>query len=196
MAIRKRSDARRRAFDKEITRCGDFDARLRTLIDDMIETLHKKEGVGTPRRRASCVSWSRTRKPRWSWWNPEILERSGAVEGMEGCLSVPDVWGIVVRPDHVVVRAQDRDGNVFQFSADGYAARIVCHEVDHLDGVLFTERSYRFLSTPTRRTGVRHEDTLYGKRRSSAVTPLVALHEAGHEIVGVFYAAGSPKGAA
>ena len=79
-------------------------------------------------------------------FNPEILERSGAVEGMEGCLSVPDVWGIVVRPDHVVVRAQDRDGKEFKFSADGYAARIVCHEVDHLDGILFTDKAIRFVN--------------------------------------------------
>lgn len=127
-----------------------FDARLRTLIDDMIETLHKKEGVGIAAPQVGVLRRVVIVEPdpetTMELVNPEILERSGAVEGMEGCLSVPDVWGIVVRPDHVVVRAQDRDGNVFQFSADGYAARIVCHEVDHLDGVLFTERAIRFVN--------------------------------------------------
>ena len=150
MAIRNvvtRGDA---LWTKKSRAVETFDARLRTLIDDMIETLHKKEGVGIAAPQVGVLRRVVIVEPdpetTMELVNPEILERSGAVEGMEGCLSVPDVWGIVVRPDHVVVRAQDRDGNVFQFSADGYAARIVCHEVDHLDGVLFTERAIRFVN--------------------------------------------------
>lgn len=127
-----------------------FDARLHTLIDDMIETMHKKEGVGIAAPQVGVLRRVVIVEPNpettMTLVNPEILERSGAVEGMEGCLSVPDVWGIVVRPDHVVVRAQDRDGKEFKFSADGYAARIVCHEVDHLDGILFTDKAIRFVN--------------------------------------------------
>ena len=127
-----------------------FDARLHTLIDDMIETMHKKEGVGIAAPQVGVLRRVVIVEPNpettMTLVNPEILERSGAVEGMEGCLSVPDVWGIVVRPDHVVVRAQDRDGKEFKFSADGYAARIVCHEVDHLDGILFTDKAIRVVN--------------------------------------------------
>ena len=127
-----------------------FDERLHTLIDDMIDTLHKKEGVGIAAPQVGVLRRVVIVEPdpetTLTLVNPEILESSGSVEGMEGCLSVPDVWGIVARPDHLVVKAQDRDGNEFQFRADGYAARIVCHEVDHLDGILFTEKAIRFVN--------------------------------------------------
>ncbi len=127
-----------------------FDERLHTLIDDMIDTLHKKEGVGIAAPQVGVLRRVVIVEPdpetTLTLVNPEILESSGSVEGMEGCLSVPDVWGIVARPDHLVVKAQDRDGNEFQFHADGYAARIVCHEVDHLDGILFTEKATRFVN--------------------------------------------------
>ena len=126
-----------------------FDERLHTLIDDMIETMHKKEGVGIAAPQVGILRRVVIIEPdentTMALVNPEILESSGSVEGTEGCLSVPDVWGIVERPDHVVVKAQDRDGKEFRFNADGFAARVVCHELDHLEGVLFTDKVIRYV---------------------------------------------------
>ena len=71
--------------------------------------------------------------------NPEILEQSGEQDGLEGCLSVPGMWGYVKRPDWVKVRAQDRKGNWFEVEGRDITARCFCHELSHLDGHLFTE---------------------------------------------------------
>ena len=126
-----------------------FDDRLAELLDDMIETMREAEGVGIAAPQVGILRRVVIIEPdpdtTMALVNPEILESSGSVEGTEGCLSVPDVWGIVARPDHVVVKAQDRDGNEFRFSADGFAARIVCHELDHLEGVLFTDKVIRYV---------------------------------------------------
>ena len=70
--------------------------------------------------------------------NPEIIEATGEQEGAEGCLSVPGEYGIVKRPMHVKVRAQDRDGEWFEVEGDGLTARCFCHEIDHLNGIVFT----------------------------------------------------------
>jgi len=78
--------------------------------------------------------------------NPEIIIKEGEQSGSEGCLSVPGVYGIVTRPETVVVRAQNRHGDTFELEVSNLAARAVCHEVDHLDGVLFTSLAERFLT--------------------------------------------------
>ena len=78
--------------------------------------------------------------------NPEIVAQSGEQTGLEGCLSVPGKWGIVTRPDHVRVRAQDRDGEWFEAEGDGLTARAFCHEIEHLDGHLYVEHIDRFLT--------------------------------------------------
>lgn len=126
-----------------------FDERLHVLIDDMIETMHKKEGVGIAAPQVGILRRVVIIEPdpetTMALVNPEILESEGSEEGTEGCLSVPEVWGVVARPTHVVVKAQDRDGNTFKFNADGFAARVVCHELDHLDGVLFTDKVIRYV---------------------------------------------------
>lgn len=77
--------------------------------------------------------------------NPEIIEASGEQTGAEGCLSIPEQFGIVTRPDHVKVRAQDRYGNFFEVEGDGLTARAFCHELDHLEGRLFTTKAIRML---------------------------------------------------
>ena len=136
-------------LQKKSRKVEKFDERLGTLIDDMIETMHKKDGVGIAAPQVGILRRVVIIEPdpdtTMALVNPEILESSGSVEGTEGCLSVPDVWGIVERPDHVVVKAQDRDGNEVRVSADGFAARIVCHELDHLEGVLFTDKVIRYV---------------------------------------------------
>ena len=134
----------------------DFNARLHQLLDDMAETLSHANGVGlaAPQvgvlRRAVLVL--ETNVPEGEpeklleLINPEIIETSGEQEGAEGCLSVPGEYGIVKRPMQVKVRAQDRFGNWFEAEGTGLTARCFCHEIDHLDGVVFTSKCERMLT--------------------------------------------------
>ena len=78
--------------------------------------------------------------------NPEIIAKSGTQSGSEGCLSLPGIYGLVVRPDIVKVKAQDRNGNAFEIWGHGLTARALCHEIDHLNGVIFTSVAERLLT--------------------------------------------------
>ena len=134
----------------------DFNSRLHQLLDDMRETLMSANGVGlaAPQvgvlRRAVLVI--ETNVPEGEservieLINPEILETSGEQDGPAGCLSVPGEYGLVKRPMHVKVRAQDRNGEFFEVEGEGLTARCFCHEIDHLEGVVFTSRAERMLS--------------------------------------------------
>lgn len=127
-----------------------FDQRLHLLLDDMTETLLASGGVGlaAPQvgilRRVVVIDLEDD--GILELINPEIIESSGEQDGMEGCLSVPGKWGMVKRPAAVKVRAQDRDGEWFEAEGEELIARCFCHELDHLDGHLYTERVYRFLT--------------------------------------------------
>lgn len=133
-----------------------FDGRLHQLLDDMAETLEKANGVGlaAPQvgilRRVVLVLETNVPDDEdeqiLELINPEIIESSGEQVDAEGCLSVPGEYGIVRRPSTVVVRAQDRDGRWFKYEGHGLTARCICHELDHLDGHLFTEKAERMLS--------------------------------------------------
>jgi peptide deformylase len=129
----------------------DFNDRLHTLLDDMGETMMKAEGVGlaAPQvgilRRAVVVLETNVDEGEQDYIielvNPEIIETEGEQEGPEGCLSVPNVYGWVKRPEYAKVRAQDRDGNFFEVEGYGLTARAFCHEIAHLEGQLFLEVS-------------------------------------------------------
>ncbi len=119
------------------------------LLDDMQETLAKANGAGlaAPQvgvlRRAVLVD---NGEEVLELINPEILEQSGEQYGLEGCLSVPGKYGYVRRPNFVKVRAQDRYGNWFEAEGEELTARAFCHEIEHLDGHLYTEKVDRFLT--------------------------------------------------
>ena len=125
----------------------EFNEKLHTLLDDMADTLIKANGLGlaAPQvgmlRRAVLVVETNHPDDEDDYLieliNPEIIARSGEQSGPEGCLSVPGVYGWVTRPDVVTVRAQDRDGEWFELTGEGLTARAFCHELDHLDGILF-----------------------------------------------------------
>ena len=124
-----------------------FDEKLHDLLDDMKETLAKANGaglaapqVGILRRAVIVVD---ANDEMLELVNPEIIAREGAQEGFEGCLSVPGRWGVVKRPMKAKVRAQDRNGNFFEVEGEEIVARCFCHEIDHLDGHLFTELAGR-----------------------------------------------------
>lgn len=120
-----------------------FDSRLHDLLDDLKETLTQANGaglaapqVGILRRVVIVVD---DQEQMLELVNPEIIAQEGEQEGLEGCLSVPGRWGVVKRPQKVRVRAQDRNGQFFEAEGEDIVARCFCHEVEHLDGHLFTE---------------------------------------------------------
>lgn len=124
-----------------------FDQRLWDLMDDLKETLADANGAGlaAPQigilRRAVVVVDAQDRMLELI--NPELIAQEGEQEGFEGCLSVPGRWGVVKRPSWVKVRAQDRNGIFFEAEGEGIVARCFCHEMEHLDGHLFTEHADR-----------------------------------------------------
>lgn len=120
-----------------------FDDRLGILIDDMLETLYKENGVGLAAVQVGIlkrVVVIDVGEGPMELVNPEITLTEGEQREQEGCLSLPGKWGVTVRPMKVQVKAQDRNGRWQVFTGEGLKARAFCHELDHLDGVLFTSR--------------------------------------------------------
>ena len=156
MALRNIMEKGERCLEKHCRPVTDFNEKLHILLDDMADTLMKANGVGlaAPQvgilRRAVLVLETNVPEDEEDYIieliNPEILEVSGEQEGPEGCLSVPGVYGWVKRPDHVKVRAQDRDGEWFEVEGDGLTARAFCHEIDHLEGKLFVDVADHIMS--------------------------------------------------
>ena len=128
-----------------------FNKRLHDLLDDMTETLADANGAGLAAPqvgvlRRLCIVMDEASGEYLELINPEIVAQSGEQTGLEGCLSVPGKWGIVTRPAKVRVRAQDRFGDWFKAEGEGLNARCFCHELEHLDGHLYTEHIDHFLS--------------------------------------------------
>ena len=130
---------------KEIT------PRILRLLDDMKETLIAAEGAGLAAvqvgvlRRIVLVEHEKA--GLLELINPEIIKSSDARQKeLEGCLSIPGKWGITDRPESVTIRAMDRNGKYFTMSGDGLSARAFCHELDHLDGILYTDRAVHMLT--------------------------------------------------
>ncbi len=120
-----------------------FDDRLAQTLDDMIETMHAADGCGlaAPQigilRRYCVVDVG---DGVIELVNPVIIEKSGLQQEQEGCLSFPGRWGVTNRPMRVTVRAQNRKGETFTVTGEGLKARALCHEIDHLDGIVFLDR--------------------------------------------------------
>ena len=149
MGIRKIMTVKEPCLHKVCRPVEKFDGKLHKLLDDMKETLLDANGVGlaAPQvgilRRVVVVD---TGEEMLELVNPELLETSGEQEGAEGCLSVPGKYGLVKRPMVAKVRAQDRDGYWFEVEGEELIARCFCHEIDHLDGIVYTEVMERFLT--------------------------------------------------
>ena len=116
---------------------------VRRLVDDMFETMDAAEGVGLAANqvgRALRVAVVDAEGERFAMINPTILEASGKTSEEEGCLSIPDVYAEVTRPERIVLEAIGRDGLPYRMEASGLRARAIQHEIDHLDGILFLDR--------------------------------------------------------
>ena len=149
MGLRKIMTVKEPCLHKVCRPVEKFDGKLHRLLDDMKETLAEANGVGlaAPQvgilRRVVVVD---TGEEMLELVNPELLETSGEQEGAEGCLSVPGKYGLVKRPNYAKVRAYDRDGNEFEVEGEELMARCFCHELDHLDGIVYTEIMERYLT--------------------------------------------------
>ena len=149
MGIRKILTDKDPALHKICKPVEKFDWRLHKLLNDMADTLEEANGVGlaAPQvgilRRVVIVD---TGEEILELVNPVMLETDGEQIGAEGCLSVPGKYGLVKRPYIAKVRAQDRYGEWFEAEGEELIARCFCHELDHLDGIVYTEVMERFLT--------------------------------------------------
>ncbi|HJB26069.1 MAG TPA: peptide deformylase [Firmicutes bacterium] len=125
-----------------------FDERLHTLLDDMAQTMYEAHGVGLAAPQVGIlkrVVVIDVGDGLIELVNPVIVEAKGKNEGSEGCLSVPGEWGIVVRPSKVKVKAQNRYGEEIILKGTDLLARAFCHEIDHLEGILFKDLAIRMV---------------------------------------------------
>ncbi len=149
MALRRIHTDQEPSLHKVCKAVTSFDKKLELLLDDMKDTLLDANGVGlaAPQvgilRRVVLVD---TGEEVLELINPELVETSGEQVGVEGCLSVPGKYGIVKRPMVAKVKAQDRHGNWFEVEGEELIARCFCHELDHLDGIVYTQVMDRFLT--------------------------------------------------
>ena len=149
MGLRKILTDKEPALHKVCKPVVNFDHKLHKLLDDMAETLEEANGVGlaAPQvgilRRIVIVD---TGEGILELINPELIRTDGEQEGAEGCLSVPGKYGLVKRPYYAKVRAQDRNGEWFEAEGEELIGRCFCHELDHLDGILYTQVMERFLT--------------------------------------------------
>ena len=141
--IRVDDDPILRKKSREVT---EFNDRLFELLDDMKETMYHSGGVGLagPQvgvlKRVVVMDVSEDRNEFIELINPEITYEEGEQTGSEGCLSLPGLYGVVTRPNIVKVKAQNRDGKWCLYKGEALKARCFCHEIDHLDGVLYKDK--------------------------------------------------------
>lgn len=128
-----------------------FDKNLAVLLDDMHETMIDSDGVGIAAPqvgiavRAAIVDFREGQDPI-EMINPELVLFEGVETDIEGCLSFPGIFGEVERYDHIKIKAQERDGSWYELEAEGYEARAIQHEMDHLDGILFTSKITKYVT--------------------------------------------------
>ena len=144
MAIRNIVQVGDDVLRKKCFEVTDFGKKTWELLDDMKDTLNKAQGAGlaAPQvgvlRRIFIVD---VEEGFFEFLNPEIISEKGEQFGIEGCLSVKGKWGDVKRPSTVVVKYQDRNGKFHKLTANDFFAKAICHENDHLNGILYTDKA-------------------------------------------------------
>lgn len=127
-----------RAVDK-------VDDRIRTILDDMIETMHEQMGVGLAAPQIGMMRRMFVAEPEegeiYCFVNPEIITVEGEQECIEGCLSVPGYQGKVIRPEKIRIKGLDYNGEEQEYEFEGFHANVMCHEFDHLEGILYIDKA-------------------------------------------------------
>ena len=143
MALRKIREFGDEVLNKECKEVTKMTIRTKVLINDMLDTMYEAMGVGLAAPQVGILKRIvviDVGEGPIVLINPEILETSGEQTGEEGCLSVPGMAGQVTRPNYVKVKALDEDMNEVEYEGEGLLARAFCHELDHLDGHMYTEK--------------------------------------------------------
>lgn len=149
MAIRNVVTKENEQLRKKSREIVGFDEKLHTLLDDMYDTMMNLDGVGiaAPQvgilRKVAIVQIDDENK--YELVNPYITRKEGESQGLEGCLSCPNQWGLVTRPETIDVTYWDRNGKEINMTASGFLSRAIQHEMDHLNGVLFIDIVDKFL---------------------------------------------------
>lgn len=149
MAIRNIRTGGDPVLRKKCRKVTEFNSRLHQLLDDLAATMRDAQGVGLAAPQVGVlrqVIVVDNEGKIIELVNPAIIESSGSQTGSEGCLSFPNEYGIVTRPNRVTVRAQDRNGKVFTVSGTELLARAFCHEIDHLNGILYKDLATEMVS--------------------------------------------------
>ena len=119
--------------------------RTQMILDDMVETMRQAQGVGLAAPQVGIVRRMFVAEPQpgelYYFVNPQIVSKEGQQESEEGCLSVPGYMGLVDRPEKIVIKGLDREGNPQKFALEGFPAIVMCHEYDHLDGILYKDKA-------------------------------------------------------
>jgi peptide deformylase len=142
-SIRIKEDPILRKISKVVK---NIDTRTQVLIDDMLDTMYEANGVGLAAPQVGIlkrIAVIDIGDGPIILINPEIVEANGEVNDREGCLSVPNQEGNVIRPQYVKVKAQDREGNPMEIQGENFLARALCHEIDHLNGILYTDKTVK-----------------------------------------------------
>lgn len=143
--IRTDGDEILRKVSKEVDIINE---RILILLDDMVETMYNSKGVGLAAPQVGVlrkIAVVDVGDGLIELINPKIVKREGEQKGIEGCLSIPGIIGEVIRPEHVVVSALNRKGEEITLEGQGLLSRAFCHEIDHLNGVLFKDKAVRIL---------------------------------------------------
>lgn len=148
MAIRNIVKVGDPVLSKKCRTVEKIDDRIIALLDDMIDTLYDSNGVGLAAPQVGVlkrIAVIDIGDGLIELINPEIVAEEGTQNDLEGCLSLPGKWGYVERPNKVTVRAIDRNGDEYEYEGEGLLARAFCHEIEHLDGILFSSHVSEFV---------------------------------------------------
>ncbi|MFF5993261.1 peptide deformylase [Lysinibacillus sp. KU-BSD001] len=149
MAIREVVKAPAKVLSSKTREVEVIDENIIALLDDLYDTMVEHDGVGIAAPQVNVdlrVAIVELGEDILEMINPVVLETRGEAEDIEGCLSFPDLFGLVKRPTYVKIEAADREGQIYELEAEDFEARCILHEIDHLDGVLFDAKMTRVLT--------------------------------------------------
>ena len=150
MALRKVVVRGDEILSKRCREVSEITDRIRETLDDMVDTMREELGVGLAAPQVGVMRRMFVAEPEpgrvYYMINPDIYYEEGSEEEYEGCLSVPGLIGIVERPQKIKIRALDRDGVEQDYEFEGFDARVMCHENDHLNGILYTDKAHDIIS--------------------------------------------------